>query len=145
MIAVDTNLLVYAHREDMPEHDAARAALTRLATEVRWALPWPCVHEFLSAVTSARVWDQPTPRDRAVDAVEQLLAMPNVTLLAESRRHRDILLELVRAAPVSGARVHDAKIAAICLGHDVAELWTADRDFSLFPALRTRNPLVASG
>jgi predicted nucleic acid-binding protein len=40
--------------------------------------------------------------------------------------------------------VHDARIAALCLQHGVRELWSADRDFNRFPALRTRNPLVAA-
>lgn len=31
-------------------------------------------------------------------------------------------------------------IAAICITHGVTELWTADRDFGRFPALRIRNP-----
>jgi predicted nucleic acid-binding protein len=44
---------------------------------------------------------------------------------------------------VVGNKVHDARVAAICLGHGVRELWSADRDFSYFPDVRTRNPLVA--
>ena len=46
--------------------------------------------------------------------------------------------------PISGAAIHDARIAAICLDHGVDELWTCDRDFSRFPDLRTRNPLIPS-
>jgi predicted nucleic acid-binding protein len=50
---------------------------------------------------------------------------------------------LIAKARVSGPRVHDARVAALCLSHNVRELWTTDRDFSLFPALRVRNPLLA--
>ena len=53
-----------------------------------------------------------------------------------------MLRELARAAKLSGPRIHDARIAALCLHHGVRELWTADRDFSMFPKLKTRNPLV---
>jgi len=49
----------------------------------------------------------------------------------------------VTETKVAGPRIHDARIAAVCLAHGVTELWTADRDFSRFPALRTRNPCVA--
>ena len=37
---------------------------------------------------------------------------------------------------------HDARIAAICLENAVAVLWTADRDFGRFKALKTANPLI---
>jgi len=52
MIAVDTNLLVYAHREDSPWHDAALAKITEFAEgKSPWSIPWPCIHEFLAIVT----------------------------------------------------------------------------------------------
>jgi predicted nucleic acid-binding protein len=43
---------------------------------------------------------------------------------------------------ISGPQVHDARVAAICQDHGVRELWTADRDFGRFPALKVRNPFV---
>ena len=52
------------------------------------------------------------------------------------------LRDLAVRAKLSGPRIHDARIAALCLHHGVRELWTADRDFSAFPKLKTRNPLV---
>lgn len=145
MIAVDTNVLVYAHRRDAPAHERAVATVGALAEGAeRWAVPWPCVGEFYSVVTSGRGLAEPTaPRD-AVDQLDAWLASPSVVLLGESgntwRHLRGLLLD---TAP-RGARVHDARIAAVCLDAGVAELWTADRDFSRFPALRTRNPLVDS-
>jgi len=54
----------------------------------------------------------------------------------------ETLRKLATHAKLSGPRIHDARIAALCLHHGVRELWTADRDFSLFPKLKTRNPLV---
>ena len=51
MIAVDTNILVYAHREDSSFHDAADTCIAQLAESgVPFALPWPCLHEFLAIV-----------------------------------------------------------------------------------------------
>lgn len=142
MIAVDTNILVYAHREDSPHHAAALRAVTSLATNhSRWAIPWPCLHEFLAVVTHPRIYDPPTATDRAWEAVDQLLTLPNLTPIAETRDHAALLADLVRPGVV-GPKVHDARVAAICLGHGVSELWSADRDFSWFPRLRVRNPLV---
>jgi hypothetical protein len=43
---------------------------------------------------------------------------------------------------VQGGAVHDARVAALCLRHGVRTLFTADRDFSRFPTLKVKNPLV---
>ena len=62
MIAVDTNILVYAHRADSPFHDRARLILESLATGARaWAIPWPCAHEFFAVVTHPRIYKTATP------------------------------------------------------------------------------------
>ncbi|MFT4230044.1 MAG: PIN domain-containing protein [Microbacterium sp.] len=143
MIAVDTNLLVYAHREDSPHHASASAVLRDLASgRAPWAIPWPCVHEFLAVVTHPRIYAPPTPASTAMAVVDALAALPNLRLLHESPAHLAELGDLLARGDVTGARVHDARIAAICLAHGVGELWSADRDFSWFPRLRTRNPLA---
>ena len=142
MIAVDTNVLVYAHREDSPHHASALSALHSLATGPdRWAIPWPCLHELLAVVTHPRIYDPPTAPDVALGLLSELLSLPNLTPLSETRDHAMLLGELI-APGVVGPKVHDARVAAICLGHGVSELWSADRDFSWFPRLRVRNPLV---
>lgn len=144
MIAVDTNVLVYGHREDSPHHRQAAQALRSLTEERRsWAVPWPCLHEFLAVVTHPRVYQPPTDVRHAVGAMNDLLSTPGVVAISESGNHATLLAELTRGGSVVGPRIHDARIAAICLGHGITELWTADRDFSFFPALRTRNPLVS--
>ncbi len=143
MIAVDANLLVYAHREDSRHHDRARQALQTLVSSGRpWAVPWPCVHEFVAIVTHRRVYRTPTEPAAAMAAITALASSARLVLLGEAERHLEILGGLLTASGVTGAKVHDARVAAICLGHEVDELWTADRDFSYFPSLRTRNPLV---
>jgi len=141
VIAVDTNILVHAHRADSPWHDAAFSLLRELAEE-RWSIPWPCVHEFLAIVTHPRIFDPPTPLHEALAAAHVWLVAPTVELLAEQPGYWDVLHELLKASQVVGPRVHDARIAALCLFHAVDEVWTADRDFSRFGGLRVRNPLV---
>jgi toxin-antitoxin system PIN domain toxin len=143
MIAVDSNLLVYAHREDSPWHEAAYACLSRLAEgRYPWAIPWPCLHEFLAIVTHPRIYDPPTPLEKAIEQVEAWLESPGLVLLAESQDHWTQLRPLLLSGRISGPRVHDARVAAICIQHGVSELWTIDRDFSRFPGLKVRNPLV---
>jgi uncharacterized protein len=142
VIAVDSNILVYAHREDSPWHEAACARLAGLAEgRQTWAIPWPCLHEFLAIVTHPRIYDPPTPLERAVDQVDAWLESPSLVLLAESEEHWEHLSSLLRAGRIAGPRVHDARVAAICLQHGATELWTIDRDFSRFPGLKVRNPL----
>ncbi len=143
MIAVDTNLLIYAHRAET-EWNADAYLLLRGLTEGResWAIPYPCVHEFVRNVTDPRIYANPTPLDVALDQLAAWEEAPTLRLLSEGGRHLETLSKLARDGRAIGAKIHDARIAAICLDHGVRELWTADRDFGRFTALRTRNPLV---
>ncbi len=145
MIAVDTNLLVYAHREDAPLHDAALQRLAELAEgRAPWAIAWPCLHEFLAIVTHPRIFKPPTPLEAALDQIRAWLESPSLSLLAESSGYLDTLAGLLQAGHVTGAQIHDARIAALCLHHGVSLLWTADRDFGRFPGLKAQNPLVGT-
>jgi uncharacterized protein len=146
VIAVDTNILVYAHREDSPFHEAAFQRVAELAEgPAVWAIPWPCVHEFLAIVTHPRIYAPPTPLVRAIDQVDAWLESPTLTLLAESAAHWMTLRALLADGRVIGAQVHDARVAALCRQHGVRELWSADRDFSRFAGLAVVNPLVGEG
>lgn len=143
MIALDTNLLVYAHRRETSFHGKARAAVASLATSAStWAIPWPCLHEFYGVVTNPRAF---TPASTIVQASAQLqdwLGSPSLVMLHEGRRHWELLHTLLVSGHLVGGQVHDARIAAICLEHGVREFWTADRDFNRFPSLAVRNPLA---
>ena len=107
-----------------------------------WAIPWPCLHEFFAKVTHAGIFAPPTTVPVALDFLEELLKSPSLQLLSEGDGHFARLSQVVRSGRIVGARVHDARIAALCLEHAVTELWTADRDFGRFPQLTARNPLV---
>lgn len=142
MIAVDTNLLVYAHRADSPWHDLARQCLRSLAEgSAAWALPWPCVHEFYSIATHPRIYEPPSKPDQAVDQLEAWMESPTLELLSESTVHWRILKAALVKGRLAGPVVHDARIAVLCQTHGVRELWSADRDFSRFPDVRVVNPL----
>jgi uncharacterized protein len=144
LIGVDTNILVYAHREDSPFHSAAFRRVAELAEgRTIWAIPWPCLHEFLAIVTHPRIYTPPTPLTRALAQVEAWLESPSLTVLAESAAHWTILRSFLVDGRVAGPQVHDARVAALCREHGVRELWSADRDFSRFAGLSVVNPLVA--
>ena len=143
MIAVDTNVLVYAHRADSPFFEAARAFVRDLAQgRAAWAIPWPCVHEFYAITTHPRRYVPPSKPEQACEQINQWLASPSLRLIGESGDHWASLSQLLLGGRIAGPMVHDARIAAICLEHGVREFWTADRDFSRFAQLNCRNPLI---
>lgn len=145
MIAVDTNLLVYAHRIEMPFHTRAREVLdAAVAGTEPVSVPWPCVHEFLGVVTNPRIFGDPTPMDMALDSVGRLLESLTGGFLAEGEGYLRTLERVARPALLQGPMVHDARIAALCLYHGVRVLWSADRDFSRFQDLQVVNPLPAA-
>jgi predicted nucleic acid-binding protein len=78
----------------------------------------------------------------ALGQIEAWLESPRLSLLTESESHWPELRRLLVSGAITGPRVHDARIAALCLQHGVRELWTADRDFGRFPQLKTLNPLL---
>ena len=143
MIAIDTNLLVYAHREDSPFHRQAFHCIEELAEGKRlWCVPWPCIHEFFSIVTHPRIYSPPTPTAIAIEQIEAWMESPSIAILSEFEGYWDELKTVVEAGAVCGPMVHDARIAALCILHGVDVLWTADRDFSRFPGIQKENPLV---
>jgi toxin-antitoxin system PIN domain toxin len=143
VIAIDTNILVYAHRSESPFHAAAFKHLKALAESLSpWAIPWPCVHEFYNIVTNPRALKPPSTISQAVHQISSWSASPSLVMLHEGESHWVTLQGLIRSARLVGGQVHDARIAAICIEHRVRELWSADRDFNRFPDLTVRNPLV---
>jgi toxin-antitoxin system PIN domain toxin len=143
VIAIDTNILVYAHRVEMPFHGRAREVLEERAGKAEpLAVPWPCVHEFLAIVTHPRIFREPTPVDIALDALIGLSESLDGGFLGEGEGYLETLDSLARPARLQGPIIHDARIAAICSFHGVRQLWSADRDFSRFPSVEVRNPLL---
>lgn len=141
MRAIDTNVLIYAEIVTSRWHDAARRMLHALAEgRAPWAIPWPCVYEFLRVVTHPRVFHPPMPVALALSDLRALLASPSLVLLSETPRHADVMADLVVRAGVTGNLLHDAHIAALCVEHGVSELVSGDRDFARFPGLRVSNP-----
>ena len=143
MIATDTSILVHAHRADAEWHAPAKARIAELAQgQASWGLPWPCVHEFLAIVSHPAIYDPPSTVAEAAAQVDAWLESPAAVLLTETELHWSMLKSQLRTARAGGPIVHDARVAALCMAHGVTEFWTVDRDFSRFPTLPVRNPLV---
>jgi len=145
MVAVDTNLLVYAHRADSEFHARADRVIADLAEgRASWAIPWPCLFEFYAIVTHPKIYRPATPASDALIQIDCWLESPSLVVLHEGDGFVETLRPMLAAAKVQGGAVHDARIAALCLRHGVKTLFSADRDFSRFPSLRTENPLQKS-
>ena len=143
MIAVDTNLLVYAHRAENAFHSQAYEALRTLAEGAQpWGIPVACLHEFLAVVTNPKIFRPASTVDQALAQIDAWLASPTASVLHTGAQHLGILANLARKAKLQAGQFHDARIAAICIENAVSTLWSADRDFSRFKALKTNNPLV---
>ena len=105
-----------------------------------WAIPWPCIYEFLRIVTHPRIFHPPVPLTRALADLRRILSSQSLVLLQETDRHLDLTLKVLADSGATGNLVHDAHIAALCLEHGIAELVTGDRDFTRFAGLHVLNP-----
>lgn len=143
MIAVDTNILVYAHRPEYGQHAAARARLAELGGgRDWWGIPLHCLVEFSGIVSNPKVFGTPSSADEIADQVAAWLESPSSTVFGEGEDWWPVFVECMRSSRSAGGAVHDARIAACCRYNRVRTLWTADRDFQRFPWLQTFNPLV---
>lgn len=141
MIAVDTNVLVYAHRAGLPSHELAVKWLRHLAEGPRvWALPVFCIGEFVRVVTHPRVLQPPSTLDQALGALHSLQRSPSLVVISPGGRYLRLFAETVRQGDARGNMAFDAQIAAVCREHRVSQLLTMDRDFSRFPGLTLLSP-----
>jgi hypothetical protein len=101
------------------------------------------VHEFLAVVTHPRIYRPPSTPEEALGQIDAWSESRGLVFLSEGLDHRARMRGLLESSRVTGPRIHDARIAAVCMSHGVQVLWTVDRDFSRFPALRVENPLAS--
>ena len=142
MILIDANLLLYAYHPRAREHEASRRWLEATLNGpelVRFA--WLTLWAFLRLSTNARVFERPLSVFEAESAVTAWLAQPCAGVVDPGERHWTILRELLDVGQASGPLVMDAVVAALAIEHG-ATLYTTDRDFARFPALKWRNPLL---
>jgi uncharacterized protein len=133
VIAVDTNILVYAHREELPQHRRAEARLRELAEgDARWGLPVFCLSEFVRVVTHPAVFQPASTVSEATAVLERLLASPSVEVLSPGERYWALLRDALHEARATGNLAFDAQIVAVCRESGVRTLLTEDRDFRRF-------------
>ena len=139
MIAIDTNILVYAHREEYEEHKAARALLEELADGAAlWGIPVFCLGEFIRVTTHPAILKPPSTALEATAALEALFDSASLRVLYPGERFPRLVTELVRTHRMTGNLAFDAQIAAVCLENGVREIRSNDHDFDRLKELRRR-------
>lgn len=139
MIAVDTNVLIYAHRGETAWHDAAASRLVALAEGAeRWGLPVFCMTEFLRVTTHERVFRPPSTLEQATAFLSGIADAPSCEVVRPGPGFLELLLETARQADARGNLMFDAQIAALCLEHGIDTVLTNDRDFTRFQQLRVQ-------
>ncbi len=137
MIAVDTNVLIYAHRAETDLHTAAAGDLVSLAEgTIEWGIPVFCIGEFVRVVTHRRVLNPPSTLAQALSFLEQVLASPTCRIVRPGPEFIDLFADTVFTAHARGNLVFDAQIVALCREHGISTILTNDRDFRRFDHLR---------
>lgn len=140
MRCVDVNILLCAHREDLPEHPAYRDLLEELANaDEPLGLPDAVLSGFLRVMTSRRIFAEPTAPEQVWQAVDRLLAAPAAMRLQPGERHWAVFHRLATEAGAAGNDITDAYLAAYAVENNATWL-SADRGFARFPSLHYRHP-----
>jgi toxin-antitoxin system PIN domain toxin len=143
VIAVDTNLLVYAHRASTPEHRRARQAIERAAEDSRgWGIAIATVGEFWSVVTHATASGRPSTAKEAAAFLRRLNESADMQIWSPGKGFGERLLQLAVDLDVAGVRVFDLQIALTALEHGAHEIWTHDGNFTRVPGIRLHDPLT---
>ena len=141
MILPDVNVLVYAHREDAPNHGAYRDWLTSvIASDEAYGMADMVLSGFIRVAMHPRVFNPPSTMEQALAFVADVRDQPNCVTIRAGNRHWDIFERLCRSAGVKGNLVPDAYLAALAI--ESGSTWvTTDRDYSRFAGLTWRHPL----
>ena len=138
MIALDTNVLVYAHRAEFPQHAQAVRVLRELSEGViPFGVPVFALGEFLRVCTHRTYLRPPSSDGEATDFLEGVLASPSCRVLHTGPVFWRLLREDVLQHRVRGNDVFDAQLAAVCRQHGVQAVVTQDRAFARSTGLRT--------
>jgi toxin-antitoxin system PIN domain toxin len=143
MILVDINVLVYAHREDAPDHLAYREWLeAQINSSQAYGFSDLVLSGFIRLVTHPRIFNPPSNLSAALSFVQAIRSQSNAVLIAPGPRHWEIFTRLCESANARGSLAPDAYLAALAI-ESGSEWITTDRDYSRFKGLKWRHPLEA--
>ena len=142
MIALDTNLLIYAHRSGLPEHGAAKRAIQKASQDPRgWGIPYPCIAEFWSVVTHPASAGGGSPPAMARGFLRALILEAGAALWMPHSGSWERVTRLAEDLDVRGPRVFDLQIGLAAFDNGATEIWSHDRGFVTVPGLALIDPL----
>lgn len=144
-LALDTNLLLYAHIGQFPQHAAARRFLESvLENDSPYCLSWQVYYEYIRVVSHPKVLKTPLSVQQAINDLKPYVADPRCQILVETEGHTAVFEALMRRLPSSkGNFIHDCHYAALLKEHGVTRIATADMDFRKFDFLEVVDPLAS--
>jgi hypothetical protein len=141
VILPDVNVFVHAFRVDAPRHAEYHDWLTSMISgREAFGVSELVLSGALRVLTHPRIFNPPTPLDKALAFIDAVRAQPNCVLVQPGSRHWAIFAQLCAAAHAKGDLVADAYHAALAIEHG-CEWITSDRDYARFKGLRWRHPL----
>jgi predicted nucleic acid-binding protein len=142
VIAVDTNLLVYAHRSGVPEHASAQRAIERASGNPRgWGVALAAIAEFWMNVTHPAAAGGPSSTQQARDFIAALFGDGPGIVWTPRELFWSRFLQLASDLDVRGVRIFDLQIALTAFDNGATEIWTHDKNFATIPGLRVHDPL----
>jgi predicted nucleic acid-binding protein len=142
LIAIDTNLLIYAHRASLPEHRSAQRAIERASRDPRgWGIALPSLAEFWSVVTHPESRGGPSSASQASGFLRALITEAGAMLWLPREGFWERLIELAGRLRIQGPRVFDLQIGLTAFDNGAIEIWTHDARFASFPGLKVHDPL----
>jgi uncharacterized protein len=138
VILPDVNVLVYAFRSDVKEHDAYKVWLEGVINgDAAYGMSPQVLASVIRLATHPRVFAHPDPLGDAVAFASTLLNQPHCQIIQPGPRHWSIFTGLCRSANAYGNLVQDAWLAALAI-ESGCEWITNDRDFARFEGLQWR-------
>jgi hypothetical protein len=142
MILPDVNILVYAYRDDSPDHDRHRSWLNDLINgNEAYGVSDLVLSGVLRIVTNSRIFAKPTPLSDALAFAERIRSQPHCVVVTPGPRHWELFTSLCQAAGARGNLIPDAYLAALAI-ESGSEWITTDGDYARFPGLRWRHPFA---
>jgi uncharacterized protein len=141
MIVPDINILIYAYDATSPHHAKAKSWWEEaLSGSEPIGIPWVVVLAFTRIMTHPSVCAEPMTVKQVRKRVAQWSNQPHVRLLAPAAETIVLFFELLEAAELGGSLSTRALIAAHARENG-AVVYSSDRDFDRFPAVKWKNPL----
>ena len=141
MIVLDTNLLIYAHREETQEHGLAKKAIEEAFTSQSTAITVFSLAEFWSIVTHPLAKRRVSTPKEAQSFIDALLQDGPLQVLKPGLNFEKKLMQPAQELNIQGVRIFDLQIAVLALEHGAKQLWTHDKNFIKLPGLKVHDPI----